>query len=619
MRAAEFAISEKKRPKRRPRWAAYGPGPYGGYGYYAGYSGDSGGGDGGGVGEDQDLKELNIAATLRFIKDAHGDQLYGKLPYWRHPRAVAVTGRKIFGSKFNSEAVKTAFLHDVVEDTHVGLDELKKLGFSDQVIDAVSLLTKDKSLNYSDNIQRILRSGNTLAMMVKYADNYENYTGDKSDWTSDRASASNQKYLKSLNMLGDILGVNHHLGEASYEGNIGMMEVSKFFKIANAAQKKLFKELLEKGKRGLAWKLIQDVTDTRLQGREFEIGEDRTADVVFDTGEKKRVRYQPTNKDIVDTIIKYYLKQGLKVVKVDDEEIAWDGTNEGWRDTLAGLALGAGVAMGGAAEANIEKVSVSKGDTVYSIAKAFDTTPDIIKKLNKLDRNFTIKPGDTLKVPTGEIIDEPSKEKKPEAEKTDKKEIEISKAELEDSITGRPLEVYFRKFLESQSIKGEELTAIMAQSDVETDHFRTLKEYGGKNYFKMYEPVFRKDKKTGKIIVDPETKKFKHFNDLADRLGNDYRGDGARYKGRGFLQVTGRYNYRVIGQDIGVDLEKNPEILEKDKEIAARASLAYWKRFSKPKIKNFKDVKGVTGTINPGLKHLEKRKERHKEYKVAMQ
>ena len=48
MRAHEFVL-EKKKKKRRPRWAAYGPGPYGGYGYYAGYSGDSGeGGDGGG-------------------------------------------------------------------------------------------------------------------------------------------------------------------------------------------------------------------------------------------------------------------------------------------------------------------------------------------------------------------------------------------------------------------------------------------------------------------------------------------------------------------------------------------------------------------------------------------
>ena len=47
MRASEF-ITEKKKRRRGPRWAAYGPGPYGGYGFYAGYSGDSSGGEGGG-------------------------------------------------------------------------------------------------------------------------------------------------------------------------------------------------------------------------------------------------------------------------------------------------------------------------------------------------------------------------------------------------------------------------------------------------------------------------------------------------------------------------------------------------------------------------------------------
>lgn len=269
---------------------------------------------------------------------------------------------------------------------------------------------------------------------------------------------------------------------------------------------------------------------------------------------------------------------------------------------------------------DVETVIVSPGHTVYSIARAFSTTPQIIQKINNLDKNFTIRPGQEIKVPKLGTIEIPSeKEKKTQDKKNNNKNLQVNKNNIKGSVTGRPLEVYFRKFLESQGIKGEELTAIMAQSDVETDHFKTLKEYGGKNYFKMYEPVYRKDKKTGKLIIDPKTKKPKHFNEKADDLGNDYRGDGARYKGRGFLQITGRYNYRVIGQDIGVDLENNPEILEKDKEIAAKASLAYWKRFSKPKIKNFKDVKGVTSTINPGLKHLDKRKDRHKEYKVAMQ
>lgn len=55
MRASEFVV--EKRRKRKPRWAAYGPGPYGGYGYATGYSGDSGAGDGGGVGEDQHPNE----------------------------------------------------------------------------------------------------------------------------------------------------------------------------------------------------------------------------------------------------------------------------------------------------------------------------------------------------------------------------------------------------------------------------------------------------------------------------------------------------------------------------------------------------------------------------------
>ena len=50
MRAVEFIVERKKR-RRRPGYAAYGPGPYGGYGYYAGYSGDSSGGDSGGGGE----------------------------------------------------------------------------------------------------------------------------------------------------------------------------------------------------------------------------------------------------------------------------------------------------------------------------------------------------------------------------------------------------------------------------------------------------------------------------------------------------------------------------------------------------------------------------------------
>jgi hypothetical protein len=58
---------EGRGKKRKPRWAAYGPGPYGWYGYDASYSGDGGsGGDGGGMEEMRKLKKFKWSKGSRF-------------------------------------------------------------------------------------------------------------------------------------------------------------------------------------------------------------------------------------------------------------------------------------------------------------------------------------------------------------------------------------------------------------------------------------------------------------------------------------------------------------------------------------------------------------------------
>lgn len=50
---------------------------------------------------------------------------------------------------------------------------------------------------------------------------------------------------------------------------------------------------------------------------------------------------------------------------------------------------------------------------------------------------------------------------------------------------------------------------------------------------------------------------------------------GARYKGRGFIQLTGKGNYERIGKMIGVDLGENPELLTENFDVASAALLAY--------------------------------------------
>lgn len=78
-----------------------------------------------------------------------------------------------------------------------------------------------------------------------------------------------------------------------------------------------------------------------------------------------------------------------------------------------------------------------------------------------------------------------------------------------------------------------------------------IKEYGNLAYFtRMYDVQGKRP-------------------DVAKRMGNVRPGDGARYCGRGFVQLTWQLNYKRAGYILGIDLVNNPDLALKP-DVAAR-------------------------------------------------
>jgi Chitinase class I len=80
---------------------------------------------------------------------------------------------------------------------------------------------------------------------------------------------------------------------------------------------------------------------------------------------------------------------------------------------------------------------------------------------------------------------------------------------------------------------------------------------------------------TGRFWPIPEYASGDAYEGRED-LGNTHPGDGRRYKGRGLIQLTGRANYRSYGQEIGVDLEGNPD-LALDPAVSAKVFAIYFR------------------------------------------
>ena len=131
--------------------------------------------------------------AMKLCFAAHRDQTdKSGMPYVFHPFHLA--------EQMTDELTTvTALLHDVVEDTTYTLDDLRGMGFPDEVIGALTLLTHDPSVPYLDYVAKI--GSNPIAKAVKLADLRHNSDLTRLDHPSEKDLARVEKYRKAIRLL----------------------------------------------------------------------------------------------------------------------------------------------------------------------------------------------------------------------------------------------------------------------------------------------------------------------------------------------------------------------------------------------------------------------------------
>ena len=131
--------------------------------------------------------------AMRVCFAAHKDQLdRSGLPYVFHPFHLAE-------QMPDEDTTVTALLHDVAEDSGVTLDDLRKMGFNERVMNALSLLTHDPAVPYMDYV-RALKS-DPVAKAVKLADLAHNSDLSRLDDPCESDIERAKKYAEAIALL----------------------------------------------------------------------------------------------------------------------------------------------------------------------------------------------------------------------------------------------------------------------------------------------------------------------------------------------------------------------------------------------------------------------------------
>jgi putative chitinase len=236
--------------------------------------------------------------------------------------------------------------------------------------------------------------------------------------------------------------------------------------------------------------------------------------------------------------------------------------------------------------------TVDKGETVYSIARSYAIEPTVLYKLNDFDNTTKLDVGQKVKVPA---------------------QAKFTKAEPKPTGDGYDIsdwnkhEKYLYKEGRAIGMGDLELVAFISQSAHETEDFTRFTERASG---RAYEPKF---------VKNPITKKISQTAGKAVGIGNTKVGDGPLFRGRGYLHLTGRWNYEEAARQLGdQEIFTNPKSVATSGKRAMTTAIWYWKRFVRPDVSDWSDNRAVSIEINGGTTGLTSRGKYFEEYKAKL-
>ena len=131
--------------------------------------------------------------ALKLCFEAHKDQIdKSGMPYVFHPFHLAE-------QMADENTTIVALLHDVIEDTEYTLDDLRKFGFAEDVLSAISLMTHADDIPYMEYVAKI--KTNPIAKAVKLADLKHNSDLTRLDLTVDKIPPKYELYKEAIKYL----------------------------------------------------------------------------------------------------------------------------------------------------------------------------------------------------------------------------------------------------------------------------------------------------------------------------------------------------------------------------------------------------------------------------------